>query len=407
MPYLGTRIIPTTSTSTRGLGCNFATGGYPHFQPIYLPLPGSGLAWNVTKIGCLLRFNNAKSTRLALYADNGSQGIDNTCVLLCQGEVAESSPSTYAELEADVGPVALDPTEQTFWIGIKSADDDSNNDWDSANYFTELKGQSILGVYRYGTCVSWANGDEAWPDPLGITPSLNLSEYSLHVWIHAEEVALTEIASEQDFPAFHVAAALDPRPDDRSEQVFPAFSLDASGDSDIDYVTPTDSGPVHYQAVLSANGFSDYTLPLASFNLRLRQSPNVSYLIASIPAILDHADAINNRIDGTLTINRVTGAGSTSLITANVQELRMDIEARNRNGALYCTNQQTYSTPQALTASPTFYSYQNGVKRYRMPVYPVFPGDAVFVDGAFFIVDQASYAISSNRAQLEIEVSDG
>jgi len=407
MPYFGARVIPSDDSRSRGLGCAFDPGGRPNFQAIWVPDRPPGFLWQVQKIGTVLRFNKEQTSRLALYEDSGSQSLNSTCNLLAEGEVDGfgSTPYEYAELEVDVSIIL--PDANIFWIGIKSADDSGGGQWDSVNYFNSLRGTSTLGVYRIADCQSWAAGSIPWPDPLGIDTELNLDGYSLHVWIYCQEVPIIPMSGAIFFPVHQATGQLTAGLENRSFSQFPLPVLDAEATAPYIVSSPSSAGSVKYQAVLSASGLDDYTIPLTSFSMRLRQSPLSCYLSAVVPSILSYADEINARIDGELEIFWVDDNESTSLIKANVQELRLDLGPTNRSGAIYCTNLQTYSTPQILNVTPLFYSTSDGTQRYRLPVFPTFPEDVLYIDGEFLVVENVAMYVSNQRSLLEVEVRNG
>jgi len=401
---LGVYVNPTTSSGSQVITCD-STTGRPYFQPIEIAAPDTAKAWQVSKLGVCLETNNATDgVRLALYEDSGSQTLTSTCALLAEGEITGSSPSTNAFLDVSVTPVILDPTETVFWLGVKGVDTAGG---DTVNRFLSLQGDALTGYYYRSSCSSFAPSGTAWPDPWGnSSPSQVFSSYSLHLWMEATQVDLPAIASAQTFPLYLADADLTTLPQNRSYQVFPQFAADGAGTSILAFVTAQYGTSTTYSAVLSASGLSDYTIPIATLNLRLRQSPGYCLLQMSIPEINQHEDEITARINGTVTVYQTTAGGSSAIVTADTESLGVYTGPARRSGVLRAKRQITFSDQNLLTGiSPTNYSARNGVVRYRCKPYPVYPSDVLKINQQLVTVSEVQFDFGEARSTMEIIVN--
>jgi len=405
MTILGVYVNPTTSSGGRVIACN-ATTGRPHFQSIEIPQPDTGKGWQVTKLGVCLRENKAaEGVRLALYEDSGSETLTSTCALLAEGEITTSTPSTDAFLDVSVTPVNLDPNETVFWLGVKGVGADSS-EYDTINFFTSLQDDALKSYHLYNVCSSIAPSGTAWPDPWGYSsPTVAFTNYCLHLWMEADQIDLPAIISEQTFPLFLLDGAATALPQDRAWIDFPSFALAAEGTSVLDFVSITNERPVSYTATLTASGLSDYTLSISALNLRLRKSPGFCFLQLSIPDILMHFDEINARLAGTVTVYQTTTAGTTALITADVDSLQSFVGATQRSGILRAQRQVGFSTPQLLGGIvPSRYVYSGGRIRYRCKPHAVYPGDALQIRGSIAIVSEVQLDVNESGRVMEIIV---
>lgn len=159
-----------------------------------------------------------------------------------------------------------------------------------------------------------------------------------------------------------------------------------------------------YICVLSETGFVDYTLPISSFQMRLRHSPKQCYLSVVIPGVLEHAQAISDRIDGTIALTQVTDGVETVLLDANVSAFRQYLSATDRTGEITAYKQITFSSPAQITISSPLYKSADGtVTRYRIPPRQVHPGDTITIAGDAFVPTEIYRNADPSRGVLELK----
>ena len=162
-------------------------------------------------------------------------------------------------------------------------------------------------------------------------------------------------------------------------------------------------GATTYECVISDVGFADYTIPISSFQMRLRNSPKQCYLSVIVPAVLDHAQAIADRIDGTITLTRTDDGVETELLDANISEFRQFLGANSRTGEITAYKQITFSSPATRDFPSAYYKGTSGtVTRYRMSPQPANPGDTLNIGGDSFEPTEIYWSANPTRSTMEV-----
>lgn len=174
-------------------------------------------------------------------------------------------------------------------------------------------------------------------------------------------------------------------------------------DLEVAIAAPGQTDIITYRVTLAADGYSDYDLPVSSFQARLLQSPSQCYLSVVVPELAAHASAISDRSAGTLALFQGRDSVETEVLTADVDAFRQYSGGRSSKGEITAYKQIAYSDVKArIFTGATYYAVGDGVTRYRIPPAPIFPGDIAIISGDVLTVSQISWSVSVTRSQMEI-----
>jgi hypothetical protein len=174
----------------------------------------------------------------------------------------------------------------------------------------------------------------------------------------------------------------------------------------------TGSEIIRYFCILtgSADGTSDLTLPMKSFQAR-RRAGDPTYLSVVVPGVAYAADILA-RSNGFIRIQQAYERNKEIIQSATIIEVdftRADLQEGGQSQSMTLTgykNTTFYSKPVALSGV-TYRATVNGKYRYRLarPYLFLNPGDTVTFadDGVSFEVDTMSYFIDANSSTVELE----
>ncbi len=164
----------------------------------------------------------------------------------------------------------------------------------------------------------------------------------------------------------------------------------------------------HYEFVLTgtADGLSDVTIPISSFQCRLK-SGAPSYLSVVIPG-LDYAAAIAARPNGDLQVYMIERYRGGHRIREKIAEVDLDdvrIDKGTGSKSITLTGYRTVTyDPKAMTLEGAAYgSTIGGKRRYRcLSNLYLNPGDTVTVDDETFTADEITMAFSVGQKTMEV-----
>jgi len=173
----------------------------------------------------------------------------------------------------------------------------------------------------------------------------------------------------------------------------------------------TGSAIIRYFCLLTgaADGTTDLTLPMASFQAR-RRSGDPTYLSVVIPTV-DYADEITARPNGTLKIQHAYEQNGVikqteTIMETSLDEVNPDEGGTNQSTTLVGYSTSTYSAKAVTLSGVTYRSTRAGKYHYRLAKPYIFlnPGDTVTIldDGVVFEVDTMSYFINQTTSTIEL-----
>lgn len=168
------------------------------------------------------------------------------------------------------------------------------------------------------------------------------------------------------------------------------------------------SSRITYELVLTgdADGLSDLTVPISSFQARLR-SGDPSFLSVVVPGTAHDAE-INARSNGDLVIYMVKTLDSGNIIReeiarATLETIRLDEGEISQSVTLSGHKTLTFSNKAVSLSGGSYKAVTNGMLRYRCsPHIYLKPGDTVTVDGSTFIADSITISISVDQQTMEV-----
>jgi len=174
----------------------------------------------------------------------------------------------------------------------------------------------------------------------------------------------------------------------------------------------TGSEIIRYLCILTgaADGTTDLTLPLASFQAR-RRSNDPTYLSVVIPTV-DYADEIAARPNGTLKIQQAYERNGEILQTETIMEAPLDSVnpyegGENQSTVLIGYGTSTFVAKSITLTGVTYRATVGGKYRYRLARPYIFlnPGDTVTFsdDGVTFVIDTMAYFINPTASIIELE----
>lgn len=182
---------------------------------------------------------------------------------------------------------------------------------------------------------------------------------------------------------------------------------------DMDGVSSFETGSaiVRYFCILTgtADGTTDLTLPMASFQAR-RRSGDPTYLSVVIPTV-DYADEIAARPNGTLKIQQAYEQNGVikqteTIMETTLDEVNPDEGGTNQSTTLTGYSTSTYSVKAVTLTGVTYRSTRAGKYHYRLARPYIFlnPGDTVTFsdDGVSFVIDTMSYFINPTTSTIEL-----
>jgi hypothetical protein len=196
-------------------------------------------------------------------------------------------------------------------------------------------------------------------------------------------------------------------------QSIPVQPFEIGMSIDLDDVSSFETGSaiIRYFCILTgtADGTTDLTLPMASFQAR-RRSGDPTYLSVVIPTV-DYAAQIAARPNGTLKIQQAYEQNGVIKQTETIMETSLDEVNPDEGGTNQSTTLTGYSTstysPKSITLSGvTYRSTRGGKYNYRLAKPYIFlnPGDTVTFsdDGVSFVIDTMSYFINPTTSTIEL-----
>lgn len=173
----------------------------------------------------------------------------------------------------------------------------------------------------------------------------------------------------------------------------------------------TGSAIIRYFCILTgaADGTTDLTLPMASFQAR-RRSGDPTYLSVVIPTV-DYADEIAARPNGTLKIQQAYEQNGVikqteTIMETSLDEVNPDEGGTNQSVTLVGYSTATYSAKAVTLSGVTYRSTRGGKYHYRLAKPYIFlnPGDTVTFsdDGVSFAIDTMTYFINPTTSTIEL-----
>jgi len=250
-------------------------------------------------------------------------------------------------------------------------------------------------------------GDVAWNDPYDYSSSaFEDTTYTAHLWAEIEEIADVSGTGDGTLPALTGSGTgtFLSLSTGTGAGTLPTLTSSGTGTfTQVALAAPAD-GVTTYSAVLSADGYADYSVPISNAQLRLRQSPSQCYVSVTIPSITTYIDAILDRSDGEITLSATHNGVTTELITANLDRISTYYSARSATAIVTAYKQVTWSSPQTRTLSGIAYEQSDqSTNRIRASMTLAFPGDAFLFDGRTFVADAVSILLRPTGPQLEME----
>lgn len=189
------------------------------------------------------------------------------------------------------------------------------------------------------------------------------------------------------------------------------FTLGLAMDLDDVSSFETGSAIIRYFCILtgSADGTTDLTLPITSFQAR-RRSGNPTYLSVVIPTV-DYASQISARPNGTLKIQQAYEQNGVikqteTIMETSLDEVNPDKGGTNQSATLVGYSTSTYSAKAVTLSGVTYRSTRGGKYHYRLARPYIFlnPGDTVTFadDGVSFVIDTMSYFINPTTSTIEL-----
>jgi len=158
---------------------------------------------------------------------------------------------------------------------------------------------------------------------------------------------------------------------------------------------------MRYTCTISDTGYTDVIIPMRSFQIRYRQSPQQCYVQAVIPKGVSYAEDIIARQAGEIAIHEVDDDdASTELLTANIDNIRLDEGATNRSVTITGYKQVTWSASGSSDMPHVTYLADDRVR--GLPVTALRPGDEVTAAGETFTADEILWTVNSNRRQMQV-----
>ena len=165
---------------------------------------------------------------------------------------------------------------------------------------------------------------------------------------------------------------------------------------------------ITYNCVFADAGFSDLVVPIRSFQMRLRQSTSQCYLSVVFPNVLQYASALEDRIDGTVTLTHIDTSDSgvetaTELLEANIYSFREDEGHSSASGTVVGYKQITFSDTSTIELSGAIYRNQEGgARRYRSQPHPgLKPQHHAFINGDTLQVEEVIWTVSAAPTGLQ------
>jgi hypothetical protein len=350
---------------------------------------------------------SAQQARMALYS-----GTSAPETLIAEVELSHGD-GNYQLYDESVASSGIVPSTGYLWIVIKGAqtgtDDNTSTSfgvYDTTSVCNGLTGCTFDSGAKYVADISGAGGGTAFSDPwdYGTLDDFN-PNHTFCLWADLIEVeGVPPIGSgAATIPAIEADGVGYVSVTGTAAASFGSLFASASGSFGSVIIPPQVASVVHYKALLSADGESDYEIPISSFELRLRESPLQCYLSVIVPAILNYIDEISSRIDGELSIYQVLDGADTELLTANIEDIRQFQGGRSRSGAISAYKQITYgpATTRELSGS-SYRAVSDGVTRHRLLPRNIYPGDTAVIGGDTIVVDSVTWSVSPVRSTMEI-----
>lgn len=159
---------------------------------------------------------------------------------------------------------------------------------------------------------------------------------------------------------------------------------------------------ITYRATLIDPPQVDYDIPISSFQMRLRQSPDDCYLSVNCPDLQNHGSEIIARINGQLALFFNDEIQETELVTVNIDSFSAIRSPNSDKGEITGYRQITFSSPQVINTRVHYQSDREGVLRVRIPPVPVSPGDTVNYNFGSIVPTLISWFASMTRTQVEL-----
>jgi len=165
----------------------------------------------------------------------------------------------------------------------------------------------------------------------------------------------------------------------------------------------------------AADGVDDAVLPMSSFQFRLYDHGG-SYLSVVVPNAVLYAPEISARLNGQIVIRQGYRYGDGSVNASEMARagqitMRHDTGARNSSATITAGESITFSFDPGVTKRVTKLINRtlqaDGNWQFRtVPIFGLFPGDSVNIDGTAWNVNRVSVAVGRNMQTMEI-LSDG
>lgn len=165
----------------------------------------------------------------------------------------------------------------------------------------------------------------------------------------------------------------------------------------------------------AADGVDDAVLPMSSFQFRLYDHGG-SYLSVVIPNAVLYAPEISARLNGQIVIRQGYkysdgSVNASEMARAGAITMRDDTGPRNSSLTITAGEAITFSfDPGVVKRASKIINrtlQADGKTMFRTePIFGLFPGDAVEIDGDSYTVDRISVAVGKNTQTMSILTSD-
>lgn len=161
----------------------------------------------------------------------------------------------------------------------------------------------------------------------------------------------------------------------------------------------------------SADGVEDVTIPIKSFQARLRDG-DPTYLQVVIPGTAD-TSYISARPNGEMVIKQVVvKAGTTQveqeIVRVDLEDLRLDEGAKSQSITLVGHKTETYSPKAVCLTGLTYKRTATGKRTLRTAIPDLFlrPGDNVTADGETWQVGLITLTVDTTQQVMEVTEDD-